>query len=55
MTGPRYTAEQLLHLRQSPLVYRPKDLPAPEEWMGWALCSDSLESQRLLTLRSVGP
>ncbi|KAK4126129.1 hypothetical protein N657DRAFT_679123 [Parathielavia appendiculata] len=30
----RYSAEFLLHLRQSPLCVKPPNLPPPEEWMG---------------------
>ncbi|EAQ88025.1 hypothetical protein CHGG_04644 [Chaetomium globosum CBS 148.51] len=30
----RYTAEFLLHLRDSPLCVKPPNLPPPEEWMG---------------------
>ncbi|KAJ1333447.1 neural Wiskott-Aldrich syndrome protein [Microdochium nivale] len=30
----RYTEEELLHLRQSPLCIRPNTLPPAEEWMG---------------------
>ncbi|KAL1874791.1 hypothetical protein VTK73DRAFT_145 [Phialemonium thermophilum] len=30
----RYTAEDLLFLRQSPLCVKPPGLPPPEEWMG---------------------
>ncbi|KAI9679274.1 MAG: hypothetical protein M1817_005293 [Caeruleum heppii] len=32
--GRHYTTNELLQLRASPLVCKPKDLPAPEEWMG---------------------
>lgn len=31
----RYSAEFLLHLRQSPLCVKPPNLPPPEEWMGY--------------------
>ncbi|KAI9782865.1 MAG: hypothetical protein M1816_001685 [Peltula sp. TS41687] len=34
MKGPHYTSEDLLRLRDSPLVRKPKDLPPPEEWIG---------------------
>jgi hypothetical protein len=30
----RYTATQLLRLRESPLVSKPASLPPAEEWMG---------------------
>ncbi|KAK3294782.1 uncharacterized protein B0H64DRAFT_362362 [Chaetomium fimeti] len=30
----RYSAEFLLHLRESPLCVKPPNLPPPEEWMG---------------------
>jgi len=32
--GSRYTPEQLLQLRESPLVTKPVGLPPVEEWMG---------------------
>ncbi|KAI9765679.1 MAG: hypothetical protein M1840_007237 [Geoglossum simile] len=32
--GRQYTAEELLRLRDSPLVRKPDGLPPPEEWMG---------------------
>ena len=30
-----YTADQLLHLRESPLIRKPDGLPPPEQWMGY--------------------
>lgn len=33
MAGIRYTVEQLEHLRQSPLVKKPDELPSIEQWM----------------------
>ncbi|ORY02069.1 hypothetical protein BCR34DRAFT_605720 [Clohesyomyces aquaticus] len=33
MVGPRYTVEQLQHLRSSPLVQKPDGLPNIEQWM----------------------
>ncbi|KAI9797421.1 MAG: hypothetical protein M1833_005460 [Piccolia ochrophora] len=35
--GRHYNADELLHLRQSPLVARPHGLPPSEEWMGSTL------------------
>ncbi|KAH0547697.1 hypothetical protein FGG08_000186 [Glutinoglossum americanum] len=32
--GRQYSAEELLRLRESPLVRKPERLPPPEEWMG---------------------
>ncbi|KAI9729294.1 MAG: hypothetical protein M1834_006965 [Cirrosporium novae-zelandiae] len=32
--GPQYKPEELLHLRESPLVAKPANLPPAEEWMG---------------------
>ena len=33
MATRRYTVEQLLHLRGSPLVKKPESLPAIEQWL----------------------
>lgn len=33
MAGPRYSAEQLLMLKQSPLVQKPESLPPIEQWI----------------------
>ena len=33
MATRRYTVEQLLHLRDSPLVKKPESLPAIEQWL----------------------
>ena len=35
----RYSAEFLLHLRESPLCVRPPTLPPPEDWMGYVSLS----------------
>lgn len=32
-----YSQEELLRLRESPLVHKPPGLPPVEEWMGWVL------------------
>ncbi|CAI6342296.1 unnamed protein product [Periconia digitata] len=33
MAGPQYSIEQLQHLRESPLVKKPDDLPSISQWM----------------------
>lgn len=33
MAGPRYTIDELVRLRESPLVQRPDRLPSIEEWL----------------------
>lgn len=48
----RYTAEELLHLRESPLVVKPDNLPPVEEWMGYeVLISIDIEN-RVLPLQN---
>ena len=32
-----YTAEQLLNLKESPLVQRPDNLPSIEQWIEWVI------------------
>jgi hypothetical protein len=48
----RYTREELLLLRESPLAVKPDGLPPAEEWMGcvWfpLLCTDILMSLDLV-------
>lgn len=37
----RYELEVLLHLQNSPLCVKPKDLPPREEWMGYIVPDDT--------------
>ena len=39
-----YTREELLKLRNSPLVTRPSNLPPVEEWMGWVFVWHDIHS-----------
>jgi len=32
MAGPRYTYEQLIYLRDSPLIQKPVNLPSIKQW-----------------------
>ena len=34
----RYTPDELIHLRESPLVVKPPGLPPAEQWMGYEAC-----------------
>jgi len=48
MSVRRYTIEQLLKLRESPLVKKPEDLPAIEQWLEYLyLDKDSREKLRI--------
>lgn len=48
MSIRRYTAEQLHQLRASPLVKKPEDLPAIEQWLEFVyLDKDSREKLRI--------
>ncbi|GAB7362714.1 hypothetical protein MBLNU230_g3020t1 [Neophaeotheca triangularis] len=48
MSVRQYSAEQLLHLRHSPLVKKPEDLPAIEQWIEYVYTDkDSNEKLRI--------
>lgn len=48
MSVRHYTIEQLLKLRESPLVKKPEDLPAIEQWLEYLyLDKDSREKLRI--------
>jgi hypothetical protein len=48
MSVRHYTSEQLLKLRESPLVKKPEDLPAIEQWLEYLyLDKDSREKLRI--------
>lgn len=44
----RYERELLLHLKDSPLCVKPKDLPPKEEWMGYVTLVHSFQDHRLM-------
>lgn len=47
--SPHYSAEELLHLRDSPLVRKPDGLPPPEQWMGYVRQWTGMSSRVRLT------
>jgi len=56
MSVRRYTAEQLHYLRNSPLVKKPEDLPAIEQWLEFVyLDKDSREKLRIPHSEAASP
>ncbi|KAK4998315.1 hypothetical protein LTR66_002432 [Elasticomyces elasticus] len=49
MAGHRYTIEELKHLRESPLVCKPAELPSIEQWMEQSQPEQSTQPQRKQT------